>query len=136
MALEYQKQELTFQVNDFSMPKVNSNYIAWSDLIIKLAMFEPGTFPDLPEAGLGINRAQYQDLDSYAARLKSNLENQISKYLPDIPVSNLDVFGTETEHGTLLVIGVEFTADETTKTVYLKGSRGSSDKMFNFEIDF
>lgn len=137
LALEYQKQELTFQLNSFNKPDTLTKYNAWADLILKLLIYEKGTFPDLPEMGLEINKAHYQDLKTYSKRLKSDLEFQLSTYLPDIPVASVDVYGMDNEYGTLLVIGIEiFNDNGTTQMLYLKGSKSESTRMFDFEINF
>ena len=137
MALEYQKKELTFQVNSFELPEMLSKYNAWADLIIKVLMYEKGTFPDIPDLGLGIHKAHYQDLTSFANRLKSDLEYQLTTYLPDIPVNGMDVYGTQTQNGQLLVIGIEFLNDDgTIVPLYLKGSKKENSRFFDFEINF
>lgn len=137
MALEYQKKELTFQVNDFELPETLSKYNAWADLIIKVMMYEKGTFPDVPDLGIGIHKAHYQDLTSYANRLKSDLEYQLQTFLPDIPVNGLDVYGTVTQYGELLVVGVEFLNDDgSIQTLYLKGNKKENARFFDFEINF
>lgn len=137
LALEYQKKELTFQVNSFELPEMLSKYNAWADLIIKVLMYEKGTFPDTPDLGLGIHKSHYQDLNAYATKLKTDLEYQLSTYLPDIPVHSMDVYGKATEYGHLLVIGIEFLNDDgTIQPLYLKGMKKQNSKFFDFEINF
>jgi hypothetical protein len=136
MASEYRKKELTFQVNSFKLPKTLKEVEAWANQIIALAKYEPGCLPDLPDAGLAIDKAQYQDLENYAKMFKVNLEDQINRYLPDIPISNLDVYGQETKYGHLLVIAVEFSSADINQTVYLKGLKSGSNRLFEFEINF
>ena len=86
------QDELTFQVNDFRQPKVLTNYYQVAKRLQNLVLMKKGTMPNDYDMGLDINsyRFEYRN-DKTQNLIKSDLQVQIDKYLPDIPVSNFEI---------------------------------------------
>lgn len=72
-------------LNEFNRPKVFNDSDSAYVHIIQLILLEPGTYQSHPKMGVGIrSRYRYNGDDNYMMNLKSDIENQISTYLPEL----------------------------------------------------
>ena len=57
--LECDKLELQLGINSFDNPTQLSELKAWSQLMLNLIFLEKGTYPSLPDMGVGIQNYEY-----------------------------------------------------------------------------
>ena len=78
-------QAHVLSLNDFNMPKVfNASDSAYVH-IIQLILLEPGKYQSHPTMGVGIrSRYRHNNEDNFLIDLKSDITNQITKYLPEL----------------------------------------------------
>ena len=109
--LESSKSELTLEINSFDKPKELSSVGAWSQLLLNLMFTRPGTYPSMPELGIGIEDFQYEFLDSAIDQLTTAITTQQQTYLPDIPLSGVQVSRIEKGGQPILIIQLFFNLD-------------------------
>ena len=85
-------KEHVLSINDFNMPKVfdenDSNYV----LLIRLILLEPGKFQSHPTMGIGIkSRYRFNNNEDFMDSLRSDLRNQINKFLPWIVTTEITI---------------------------------------------
>jgi len=72
-------------LNDFNMPKVFSASDSAYVHIVYLLLLEPGKYQSHPNMGVGLrSRYRYNNADNFLTDLKSDIEKQISLYLPEL----------------------------------------------------
>ena len=84
-------REPTFDLDDFDQPKEVEAPLSWMYDIIYLAFFEKGTFHNSPDIGVEITTQYYDTKENTVFNLKKELTTQVSKYLGDIPVKEINV---------------------------------------------
>ena len=121
------QDELTFQVNDFRQPKVLTNYYQVAKRLQNLVLMKKGTMPNDYDMGLDINsyRFEYRN-DKTQNLIKSDLQVQIDKYLPDIPVSNFEILFKTMDDYVTVYIGFSFTDYSGSKSVILSFDMSST----------
>jgi hypothetical protein len=78
-------------LNEFNRPKVFEDQDATCIKLIELALLEKGTIPTRPDMGLGIiSRYRYSSSDDLE-QLKSDYEDQIATYLPELIAAEVSV---------------------------------------------
>ena len=77
--------EYLMSIDEFYSPKILRNNDAIYTLLIRLLQLEPGSIQTHPEMGIGIvSKYRFADADLAADELKTDIQNQISKYLPQL----------------------------------------------------
>ena len=84
-------REPTFDLDDFDQPKKVEAPLSWMYDIIYLAFYEKGTFHDSPDIGVNITTQYYDTKENTVYNLKRELTTQVSQYLSDIPVKEINV---------------------------------------------
>lgn len=84
-------REPTFDLNDFDQPKEVEAPLSWMYDIIFLAFYEKGTFHDSPDIGVNITTQYYDTKENAVFNIKKELSTQVSRYLSDIPVREINV---------------------------------------------
>ena len=102
----------TLQINSFDKPSELNDVKAWSQLLLNLIFLKPGTYPSLPEMGVGIEDYQYDFLDEAVSELSTRITAQQQTYLPDVPLSGIQISKMEHDGQPVLVIQLFFTTDE------------------------
>lgn len=75
--------EFCMSVDDFLNPVVLKNEEAIATLLSRLILLEPGTIQSHPDMGVGIiSRYRYSNVEE-ARKLKADIQQQVSKFLPD-----------------------------------------------------
>lgn len=82
------KDELLLAKSVFNTNAVRTKLEALAQVLQNIMIYEPGTFPNQPELGVGIENYQFEFLDDKTmSDLKSSIDNQINKFIPsDIKV--------------------------------------------------
>lgn len=84
-------------LNNFNRPKVYDADDAAYVHIIYLLMLEPGKFQTHPKMGVGIrSRYRHNNETDFLSSLKSDISNQINKYLPELTA--IDITLTLSDH--------------------------------------
>lgn len=134
--LESTKIETTLEIDSFDKPKELVDVAAWSQLILNLLFLRPGTYPSLPEMGIGIDRFQYDFVDDAIAELSATISAQQQKYLPDVPLEQVNVSKVEQNGIPILVIQLYFT-DRDGQTVSSAIALNAEKRNFlNFEVSW
>lgn len=88
-------KEYVLSTNSFKKPKVLTGKPAIATLLVRIILLEPGTDQLQPEMGVGLV-SKYRFLNgNLEANLKSDIKNQVSKYLPELECTNVDVEYTD-----------------------------------------
>ena len=96
-------KEHVLSINDFNMPKVfdenDINYV----LLIRLILLEPGKFQSHPTMGIGItSRYRFNNNEDFMDSLRSDLRNQINKFLPWIVTTEITITRKENTLGFII----------------------------------
>lgn len=114
--LESSKKETSLEIDSFDKPCEYSDVAAWSQLLLNLIFLKPGTYPSLPEMGVGIEDYQYEFLDEVIDALSSKINEQRTIYLPDVPLAGLQISKMEQNGDPILIIQFIFETDGGTST--------------------
>lgn len=87
--------ESVFSLNKFKRPKVLENREGIYTLLIRLFLLEPGTIQSHPEMGIGIVSKYRYSFEGRARELQQKVEDQISKYLPELQGVYVKITDTE-----------------------------------------
>lgn len=133
--LESNKSELALEINSFDKPKELSSIGAWSQLMLNLLFIKPGTYPSLPELGIGIEAYQYEFLDTAIDEISTSLTYQQQTYLPDIPLAGVQVSKIEKNGQPILIIQLFFNVESgvTASAIALNVSKRN---FLDFEISW
>lgn len=84
-------KEYTLSTNSFKKPKVLTGKPAIATLLVRLILLEPGTDSNFPEMGVGLV-SKYRFLtEDLAMGLIDDIDNQVSKYLPELQCTNVQI---------------------------------------------
>lgn len=80
--------ELTLNINDFNQFDIRSNLYAFAQQIQNLLLIEKGTYPNMPQLGVGIGNFEFERANSYTiSTIKDTIDEAIADFLPN----NFDV---------------------------------------------
>lgn len=86
------KEECLWEFNNFRQPSTVNNLQSIATMIKSLLFLEKGTYPDCPEMGVGIQNYLFDSLDdAKISEIYSEINDQITKYLPTIYIQNIIV---------------------------------------------
>lgn len=112
---ESEKAELLLGINVFDQPAASSGAKAWGLLVANLLLMVPGTIVSDPEMGCDIGQYEFSFIDDVVDDIEENIRNQISTYLPDIPLETLTIEnGANSGSPGVLYIKLTFTMNEPT----------------------
>lgn len=133
MLMESQKKESVLSVDVFGKPGALSGVEAWCDLIIRLICMTPGTYPSLPEMGVGLASYEYSTIESVIGQLTNEINQQVRTYLPDIPIDTITTKTQQWKQDTLLIFIIQFSqAKETLPIVSVVSYQVKN--IINFEV--
>lgn len=132
MPSEYRKRELTLGLNVFDNPTELIGKEAWTRLVVGLLFMRKGTYPSVPNMGIGIQDYEYEFMDTAILSLNVEIPAQVQTYLPDVPLTAVQVDSMEIEGREVLVIGLTFTDDGKTSSSAVAVDVGR--RMVDFEI--
>ena len=134
-SLEFRKRELGLSLDSFAKPLEMSDATAWSQLMLNLIFLQPGTYPSIPEMGVGIENYQYDFVDEVISELSASIITQQQTYLPDIPLSGLKISQMELKGQPVLVIQMYFTTKEGSYTNAIALNTRNR-KFLDFEVSW
>ena len=117
--------ELDFSLNSFNQQKVLRGVYAYARLIDRLLRKRKGTNPSEPNMGIDLDSYRFMAIDTLVAgTLKDNIMNQISTYIPDLPLSDVNIDAIRIKGDTVLYITISL-LDQSTKinAAYLQRKR-------------
>lgn len=109
--LESSKAEVVLGINSFDKPEELTDVKAWSQLMLNLIFLKPGSYPSIPEMGVGIENYQYDFMDDTISELSAKIITQQQTYLPDIPLSTVNVQKIEQNGQPILIVQLFFTTN-------------------------
>ena len=104
MALEANKKELGLSTNVFNKATEYQGKTAWFQLILNLIFLRPGTYPSIPNMGVGLQDYEYEYIDDVKDNIRNKIEEQVNLFLPDVPLASVEVTSVEYEGETILLI--------------------------------
>lgn len=110
--LERDKAELTLGINIYDKPEDLVGIKAWTQLMLNLIFISPGTYPSMPELGVGIESYQYDFIDEALEEISAAITSQQQTYLPDIPLSSTSVTTMMVNGEKIMLIQLTFNTDE------------------------
>ena len=137
-SMESNKRELQLSINSFDNPTELSDVKAWSQLILQLLFLEPGTYPSIPEMGIGIEKYQYDFIDEVVSELSAAILNQQQTYLKDIPLTSVQVAPATVNKETILLIQLTFDAGRGSeqKSVIAVNASPKSRNFLDFDVSW
>lgn len=114
--LDSNKKETSLQINSFDKPNELTGVAAWSQLMLNLIFLKPGTYPSLPEMGVGIEDYQYDFFEEAVEALSAAITEQQKVFLPDVPLSGIKISKLEKNGQPILVIQLFFDTNEGVET--------------------
>lgn len=129
---ESQKSECLLSISPFNTPAELAGVEAWCDLIIRLIMLKPGTYPSLPNMGVGLDSYEYETIDAVLGMLVEKINSQVKTYLPDIPVDKIEAVTHPWRHDTLIIFIIQFSHQSDLPTVSVVAHRVQN--IINFEV--
>ena len=113
---ECTKEEFYLDINDFQQVDSVNGLYAIARLIQILCILQPGTYPNHPDMGIGIQnfKFEYADSDTIAS-INSRISEQIGKYLSDpniISVNTELVLNEYTKKKDKLAVKIDLASSE------------------------
>ena len=133
---ESDKTELAIQINSFDKPTELNDVNAWSQLMLNLIFLKPGTYPSMPEMGVGIEDYQYDFLEEAVEELAAKINEQQSTYLPDIPLAGTQISKIDNNGHPVLLIKLFFNAPSGKTVASAIAINAESRKFIDFEISW
>lgn len=135
---ESDKKELQLSINSFDNPTELTGIKAWSQLILQLLFMTPGTYPTLPEMGVGIENYQFEFVDNVLSPLSASIIEQQRTYLSDIPLVAVTVEPATVNNETILLIQLTFDLgrDGSGNSVIAVNATPTSRHFLDFDISW
>lgn len=134
MALEANKKELGLSTNVFNKATEYQGKTAWFQLILNLIFLRPGTYPSIPNMGVGIQDYDYEYIDDVKDNIRNKIEEQISLFLPDVPLASVEVTSVEYEGKTILLIVISL--DDNGQIVTGAVASEITNRLIDFDISW
>lgn len=131
---EFTKKELLLDINLFNKPAELIGKDAWAKLAINLLFLRKGTYPSVPEMGIGIQDYEYEFVDTAILKLNEDIMEQFRTYLPDLPLVDVQVSSTKYNGHSILIVGLIFNNGGNIETTAVAAT--ISNKLIDFEISW
>ena len=99
-----EKIELLLSLNSFNQPAELAGKDAWIKLIMNLLFMKKGTYPSDPDMGGDLSKYEFAFIDDVKDEIRKVIDDQTSKYLPDIPLSGCSVSSTTLPTGKVVML--------------------------------
>ena len=111
-----------FGVDDFNKPKLTNEAETIKNNILTLLFMRKGSYPSIPELGIGIQDTLYQFFDSIdTEELTTRIASQCTEFIPSVNSGALHVYKTyqQTPSGNLpvLLVVVPTSVDKNEKSL-------------------
>lgn len=138
MKAESDKNEVLLATNTFNKPAELSGVNAWSQLVLNLLNTNPGSYPSVPELGIGLHSYEYEYMDDIIPELRNKIKSQVATYLEGVPLVEVEckkVFSEDENPKPILLIILTFEdATGYTNTAIAASIKGN--KILDFEISW
>lgn len=131
-SLESSKTEILLGLNSFNKPGEVIGKNAWIKLITYLMYTKKGTYPSVPPMGIGIQQYDYEFMDKAISTLQTDIMEQVSTYLPSVPLQSVNVESIDIDSRKVLLITLTFIDNGTTDTAVIAAEAASN--IINFEV--
>jgi len=112
--------ETSFSVDNFKSNKISNRMEALARKIEFLLITEKGTYPDDPDLGIGVKTYIFEFKSDVLSQLRSEINTQVKKYLPDAPIKTISV-DTTTKNGFEFIYVVFTITDEEKPLTFILG---------------
>ena len=103
-------REYLMSTNNFNEPAHLDGYEAECLFLTRLILLEPGTYPNHPDMGVGINTRWRYSGDNMLMDLESTIEQQITDYYPEFLLSSVKCkMGTDSLNNKVVFITISST---------------------------
>lgn len=134
MALEANKKELGLSTNVFNKATEYQGKTAWFQLILNLIFLRPGTYPSIPNMGVGLQDYEYEYIDDVKDNIRNKIEEQVNLFLPDVPLASVEVTSVEYEGKTILLIVISL--EDNGQIVTGAVASEVTNRLIDFEISW
>lgn len=129
-----EKTEVVIGINSFDQPAEASETGAWVKIISRLLFMKKGTYPTDPEMGCELQKYEFAFSDKAAIEITEVIREQCQTYLPDIPLTSINVSTAEYLPGrNVLLISMEFEISPGQYNTVVVASE-KTNKLINFEV--
>lgn len=134
MALEANKKELGLSTNVFNKATEYQGKTAWFQLILNLIFLRPGTYPSIPNMGVGLQDYEYEYIDDVKDNIRNKIEEQVNLFLPDVPLASVEVTSVEYEGKAILLIVISL--EDNGQIVTGAVASEVTNRLIDFEISW
>nr|DAJ90339.1 MAG TPA: Baseplate wedge protein [Caudoviricetes sp.] len=134
MALEANKKELGLSTNVFNKATEYQGKTAWFQLILNLIFLRPGTYPSIPNMGVGLQDYEYEYIDDVKDNIRNKIEEQVKLFLPDVPLASVEVTSVDYEGKTILLIVISL--DDNGQIVTGAVASEITNRLIDFDISW
>ena len=134
MALEANKKELGLSTNVFNKATEYQGKTAWFQLILNLIFLRPGTYPSIPNMGVGLQDYEYEYIDDVKDNIRNKIEEQVNLFLPDVPLVSVEVTSVEYKGKTILLIVISL--EDNGQIVTGAVASEVTNRLIDFEISW
>ena len=126
--------EMDFKLNNFNEQEIYTGTLAYAHRIKNLLFMRPGDFPTMPEMGIYIQGYRFRSMDSLVSgTLRETIANQVSTYVMDLPLENIDISTGYYNNDYFLIIKI-YLYQEQSEIVYGIQQPKGEVVNFNFKI--
>ena len=127
---EETKKECLWEYDNFRQPATVDNLQGIATMVHSLLFLEPGTYPDCPSMGIGIQNYQFDLLtEDLMSNLRNKIYEQLALYMPTIYIKNIIIKKFEND-SLRKVLGIGFEIG----TISYKQSTEDAEKQFFLAI--
>lgn len=127
--------ELDLSLNYFKEQKTYEGVMGKAQDIKNLLFMRPGDFPSIPNMGINISSIRFEDIDILTAgELKDKIKSQISSYISNVPLDDVDISISKVKGMYVLFIDIKLFADNK----YMTASYALAQKKYkiiNFQLN-
>ena len=123
--VDEQLGELDFSLNGFNKQSVLRGVYAYARLIDRLLRKRKGTNPSVPDMGIDLDSYRFSDINlMVAGSLRNVILNQISTYIPNLPIQDINVSTMKYKNDYILYIKISIIQENLTfQLAYLQRKR-------------
>jgi hypothetical protein len=126
--------ELDFSLDACNEQKVYTGAMAYAHKIKNLLFMRPGDLPSMPDVGINIQSYRFKAFDTLVNnQLREKLSDQVSAYVTDMPVENIDISVLKDKGDFYLLIKFSLMQDESEVVFGIQQRKGEI-VNFNFEV--
>lgn len=128
--------DLDFALNGFREQKVLYDENAYAQMIKRLLLMKKGTYPSIPDMGIGISTYRFQDIDRLVAGdLRNAIQDQINQYIPGLPLEKIDIAKVAYKGNYILYIDIAITSPVVKKISFAYMQKGRSIISSNITVE-